>query len=730
MNAVYTGPQCEVLTGRAIKYSDGRQVAEVRKESGGCEHPLSEHDRYGCHHVSGVDQQCGCLKPFGRLDENATDAEVEAEQKKIEFGESLWDEKGRPVRPRFVEALMADTPFIAVRDNGDLFFYKEGYYSPHAVPHVRSWVEDRFRERGETSSAQFISEVVEAIRRRAYRDRRDFNPSGKLCLANGILDLATLTVSPHSPKVPFTFRLPVGFDQDAKCPTFDRFLAEVLPVEADRSLVLQFFGYCLEPGNPYQVALLLEGAGNNGKSTLLAVLRTLLGSESVSSETLQSLSEGRFATASLWGKLANICPDIPASPIRYTGKFKLLTGGDPLQGEHKFAHSFSFTNQAKLIFSANELPPVLDDTSYAFWRRWLIVGFRQDFTGREDRTLSERLQAELPGILNRAIEGLRKLRENHGFPTSRAGDLKEEWKRRSEPLYAFVQDQVETVPDSLVRKDDFYEAFFDYATERNLPTPKPEEVGKRLPKYIPSVRSVRHRVPNPDPKGREKTVAVPVWYGIRLKTNSGMPSTPRTPSTAWGEEAAGVRGVGGVQGDSLSVPALEESHLSERPTLADRALGNAKREGSLAPEPPSSNPYYYPPGGYKPGEAPATEIAVEGAPGVRIWAGEVFYDPPAPSGPPSDPPPPSTEERERWRAEWERDDGDPSALYPGGVLARRFADPSDNVLYRPPEGVWVVHEASWETAGSGATIIYSDGAVVRRSSGEVIGRFRVAEGPP
>jgi hypothetical protein len=177
-------------------------------------------------------------------------------------------------------------------------------------------------------------------------------------------------------------------------------------------------------------------------------------------------------------------------------------------------------------------------------------------------------------------------------------------------------------------------------------------------------------------------------------------------------------------------PVAEESHLSDRPTLADQALANAKREGSLAPEPPSSNPYYYPPGGYKPGEAPATEIAVEGEPGVMIRAGEVFYNPTAPSGPPSDPPPPSTEERERWRAEWERDDGDPSALYPGGVLARRFADPSDNVLYRPPEGVWVVHEASWETAGSGATIIYSDGAVVRRSSGEVLGRFRVAGGSP
>ena len=70
---------------------------------------------------------------------------------------------------------------------------------------------------------------------------------------------------------------------------------------------------------------------------------------------------------------------------------------------------------------------------------------------------------------------------------------------------------------------------------------------------------------------------------------------------------------------------------------------------------------------------------------------------------------------------------DPSLVYPGGVLAKRWAEPPDNVLYRPPgPSIRVVHESPWEVVGRGAVVIYSDGAVVRRQSGEVLGRFRVA----
>ena len=183
--------------------------------------------------------------------------------------------------------------------------------------------------------------------------------------------------------------------------------------------------------------------------------------------------------------------------------------------------------------------------------------------------------------------------------------------------------------------------------------------------------------------------------------------------------------------------------------------GNAGGEGSLAPDP--SNPYYFPPGGWEPGEAPTEEAKAEGVAGVTIRGGEVFYDPPqapAPSkeaqereersGGEESPPRPGPTLADRAVGNAQAGGSlapdqpsygpfptteaalgeDPSVLYPGGVLARRRADPPDNVLFRPPVGVRVVHESPWEVAGKGAVVIYSDGAVVHRSTGNLIGRFR------
>ena len=163
----------------------------------------------------------------------------------------------------------------------------------------------------------------------------------------------------------------------------------------------------------------------------------------------------------------------------------------------------------------------------------------------------------------------------------------------------------------------------------------------------------------------------------------------------------------------LSHPVSEEDLLGPGPTRADRALANARREGSLVPNPPP-NPYYFPPGGWESRKPPTEEAKVEGVDGVTIKGGEVFYDPPQA-------PAPSIEE------EAAGVEPDPSLVYPSGTLAKREAEPPDNVLYRPPDpSIRVVHESPWEVVGRGAVVIYSDGAVVRRQSGEVLGRFRVA----
>jgi len=233
------------------------------------------------------------------------------------------------------------------------------------------------------------------------------------------------------------------------------------------------------------------GPGDNGKSTLLQVLSELLGSDAIATETFQTLTDNRFAAARLWDKLANICADIPASAVRYTGTFKMLTGGDLLRGEHKFREAFDFRNPAKLIFSANELPQVNDKT-FAFWRRWILIAFTEDFAGREDRDLAEKLRSELPGILNWALEGLRELRTARGFDVDGIADaLKEEWKRRADSLYWFVSECVGPSTYGWVSTSDFYRLYAEFAEANGASAKTKDSVGKELPNLIPQARKTR-----------------------------------------------------------------------------------------------------------------------------------------------------------------------------------------------------------------------------------------------
>lgn len=153
-------------------------------------------------------------------------------------------------------------------------------------------------------------------------------PTDLINCRNGLLDWRSGELRPHSPAVLSTTQLPIPWNPQATCPTTIRFLAETIPWDA-LDLVEELFGYALYPGNPYRKAVLLLGSGANGKSTLLGLFHGLLGRTNVATVPLQVLGEDRFATADLFGKLANICGDLDARTVERTDLFKQLTGGDP-----------------------------------------------------------------------------------------------------------------------------------------------------------------------------------------------------------------------------------------------------------------------------------------------------------------------------------------------------------------------------------------------------------------
>jgi len=384
--------------------------------------------------------------------------------------------------------------FITLRDTDEVYWYDEieGIWKPNGETKIKEMARKFL---GEFAKTHYINEVVNAIKETTYVDRNVFDslPLEEIPVANGVLNWKTKELRPYKPEDYVTNKLPVVYNPEAKAETFNKFLREVVATELEVTTIKEIFAYCLYRDYPFQKAVMLVGDGSNGKSTLLQVLISFLGRENIAAVSLQDLEKNRFAAAQLYRKLANIYADLPSIALKNPGKFKVLTGGDYLTAEKKFKNPFSFRNYAKIIFSANQVPYV-EDQSDAFYRRWIIINFPFKFVDdpknpnekKKDDHILEKLttETELSGILNECLEILPRLIEN-GFTMKKpTEEIRKEYLRAASPVAAFVMECLIEDPDSYVPKEELYNAYCEYCRINKLPIRSSNLFHKELRKYI------------------------------------------------------------------------------------------------------------------------------------------------------------------------------------------------------------------------------------------------------
>lgn len=248
--------------------------------------------------------------------------------------------------------------------------------------------------------------------------------SRKVNFQNGVLDIDTMVLHPHSPDFLFKYVLPYDFDARAVAPVFSRFLEEI--TGGDKTLantLLEFGGYALAGEDcRYQKALVLEGEGSNGKSTFIETIKAVAGERGYCALSFQDLNSLERRTP-LDGALFNITEETPRE-IFDTTQFKNLVSGGELQVRHLYKANYTIRNRAKLIFSCNELP-LMPDTSNGMYRRVLIVPFKKRFSreqGNLDLQIGTKMRAELPGIFNAFLEGYKRLEKEGTFTKSSVGE--------------------------------------------------------------------------------------------------------------------------------------------------------------------------------------------------------------------------------------------------------------------------------------------------------------------
>jgi putative DNA primase/helicase len=401
---------------------------------------------------------------------------------------------------QIAEAITAHHRFA--RDaGGRLHIFRDGSYHPDGASFIRQRVK-QFLERLRLSS-KWTSHKAEEVVRYIEVDVPQLWDRPRLDVVNvlnGLLDVTTRILSPHSPDFLSPLQIPVKFNPDARCPMWDKFVREVFPGDSE-AIAWEILAWLMTPDIAIQKAILLLGEGANGKSTYLRGVRAFIGTCNITAVSLHKLENDRFSAARLIGRLANICPDLPSTDLTSTSVFKAITGGDPLMAEYKFKDSFEFTPYARLVFSANH-PPKSLDASAAFFRRWIVVPFERTFADDAPDTIpSDKLDAmlsdptELSGVLNKALEAIGAIWRRAGLSESDSTkSATDEFRQATDPLAVWldrntVQDLEARTPQDLLHRE-----YSSYCTNAGRPSITKTAFGRAMKKLRPTVTDYQRTI--------------------------------------------------------------------------------------------------------------------------------------------------------------------------------------------------------------------------------------------
>lgn len=330
-----------------------------------------------------------------------------------------------------------------------------------------------------SSVKTLISNMIYSEKRIAVFENADPN---LVHFKNGTYNLETDQMQKHSPKDYILNGHNYNLDMQNKPVLTDQWFKESFKDQAD--FMKEFIGYMFyHRYSPFQKFVVLFGKGNDGKSTFLNYLRKLIGGENTSNISINDLADSnlaRFNTAEMYLKELNYFADISDNFLAESNILKTLTGNDYAKAEFKRQKPFMFKNYAKLIFSANELPPFRDFTN-GFERRPAIVeyNFIPDF---KDRFSMDQIETEIPCF---AYECLRKFKTalDRGSlsETDAMQNLIQNWLKQNDHIAEFVEECCEIEPNAW-EKNVYVKSAYNNFCHQNSYQPSIKKLNERLRK--------------------------------------------------------------------------------------------------------------------------------------------------------------------------------------------------------------------------------------------------------
>lgn len=331
---------------------------------------------------------------------------------------------------------------------------------------------------GKFQTSRNVAAVAKLLKTKLlYKDLFDQNKN-LLNFPNGMLDLESGKLLPHSREYFSSIQMQFTYDPSARCPNWDIFIEDVTASDLSRHNLLQeMFGYCLLRDARFQKAFCLLGDGANGKSVLLNILEAMVGAANTSHVEIAFL-QSDFQRIKLLSSMVNICNDMKTDVSGTESFFKAIVAGDPISGCYKGQDFVNFSPFCKMVFSANRMLTA-KEVDHSFVRRFCFVLFPIKFVDnprkpnerKKDYDITTRLLNELPGIFNWAMQGMKNLLEQKQF-TETCDQIQKttELLVMSNPLISFVEEVIGNGAlhwTKAVTKKEVYEKYTEWCRQTN-----------------------------------------------------------------------------------------------------------------------------------------------------------------------------------------------------------------------------------------------------------------------
>ena len=394
-----------------------------------------------------VDETRECIRILNKfvLKEPLSDEELEVILRDEAFQKPVFFMGSTFLFDKFA-VYMKNTAHV-VKINGQLHIYKDGIYT------------NGYKEI-ESDMIQYIPNLKKMQRREVLDymelivEEKEQSDANLIAFNNGIYDLVTGELKPFSTDIVITNKIPWDYNPDAYFELADKTLNKLACDDAAiRALLEECIGYCFYRRNELGKAFILTGDKNNGKSTFLDIVKTILGDKNISALDLKELGD-RFNTSMMFGKMANIGDDIGDDFLQgsQVSIFKKIVTGNRIKAERKGQDPFEFNPFIKLLFSANDIPRMKDKTG-AVLRRLVVMPFNAPFSKYLpdgvtidpdfDPFIKYKLiqKESIEYLIKLGVEGLKRVITNNEFTKSEKvqGQL-DEYEEENNPIIAFIAD--------------------------------------------------------------------------------------------------------------------------------------------------------------------------------------------------------------------------------------------------------------------------------------------------